>query len=315
MAVLRQLTILVASIALCAGVTNAGTIDLRLDVNYTNASSDVGGTWQLFAKTDEFGLFSLRVPLSGINAPVSSNLPIGRVNGSPFNNAGFSTFINRNLGSSRELFLGQRVTAGGTGQQGLFYGVGTLANGSPIFPGRVAGTRTLGPNLTTLTNVQGVPWATEDSLWPTGVTVASGAFSPGAMPNFGSSMESFEGSLFTGVGTVSAPGSTTNDVAFTTLVVTNLEIGLPADFNGDGTIDLLDLDILGSNFGAGPNVPKQQGDANGDGNVDLLDLDLLGSGFGDSVGSSASIPEPAALITLAFAAAATLANPSRSRQS
>jgi hypothetical protein len=61
---------------------------------------------------------------------------------------------------------------------------------------------------------------------------------------------------------------------------------LDADFNGDGSVDLLDLDILGGNFGAGPGATASQGDANGDGNIDLLDLDILGSEFGSS--SSAS---------------------------
>ncbi|MEO0530139.1 MAG: dockerin type I domain-containing protein [Planctomycetota bacterium] len=70
---------------------------------------------------------------------------------------------------------------------------------------------------------------------------------------------------------------------------------LAADFNGDGTVDLLDLDILGGNFGLTP-ATMAQGDANGDGTVDLLDLDILGSTFGDSVGSSVSVPEPAAAL-------------------
>lgn len=63
---------------------------------------------------------------------------------------------------------------------------------------------------------------------------------------------------------------------------------LASDFNGDGTVDLLDLDALGANFGAGPGATTAQGDANGDGNVDLLDLDILGSEFG-SVATSSSI--------------------------
>ncbi len=50
-----------------------------------------------------------------------------------------------------------------------------------------------------------------------------------------------------------------------------------ADLNGDGRVDLLDLDILGTNFGASPAV-HYQGDINGDNVVDLLDLDILGSG-------------------------------------
>lgn len=59
-----------------------------------------------------------------------------------------------------------------------------------------------------------------------------------------------------------------------------------SDFNNDGAVDLLDLDVLGANFGAGPGATRAQGDANGDGNIDLLDLDILGSEFGSS--SSAS---------------------------
>ena len=56
--------------------------------------------------------------------------------------------------------------------------------------------------------------------------------------------------------------------------------------------DLLDLDILGANFGmAGDSMT---GDANGDNVVDLLDLDILGSEFGMG-GESAAVPEPTGL--------------------
>lgn len=68
-----------------------------------------------------------------------------------------------------------------------------------------------------------------------------------------------------------------------------VESMLAADFNGDGTVDLLDLDILGAGFGA-PGT-SATGDANGDGTVDLLDLDILGSEFGQSSGAT-STPEP-----------------------
>lgn len=49
-----------------------------------------------------------------------------------------------------------------------------------------------------------------------------------------------------------------------------------ADFNADGIVNLLDLDILGANWEA-TNATLGQGDANGDQRVDLLDLDLLGA--------------------------------------
>lgn len=77
-----------------------------------------------------------------------------------------------------------------------------------------------------------------------------------------------------------------------------------ADFNGDGNVDLLDLDILGTNFG-GPG-DSMTGDANGDFVVDLLDLDILGSEFGTTSGT-ALVPEPASLAMLGLAATALVA--------
>ena len=68
-----------------------------------------------------------------------------------------------------------------------------------------------------------------------------------------------------------------------------------APANMDGTVDLLDLDILGANFG-GPG-DSSTGDANGDGVVDLLDLDILGANFGESLTGTA-VPEPTTLAML-----------------
>lgn len=66
---------------------------------------------------------------------------------------------------------------------------------------------------------------------------------------------------------------------------------LRGDANGDGNVDLLDLDILGTNFGR-TSVGYSGGDFNGDNVVDLLDLDILGSEFGPVSGEMVSIPEP-----------------------
>jgi hypothetical protein len=77
---------------------------------------------------------------------------------------------------------------------------------------------------------------------------------------------------------------------------------LPGDANGDNMVDLLDLAILGENFGQSPRT-FSQGNFNEpqDTIVDLLDLAVLGANFG--AGASVSVPEPAtpvlALIGLA----------------
>ncbi|MEO0529834.1 MAG: PEP-CTERM sorting domain-containing protein [Planctomycetota bacterium] len=83
------------------------------------------------------------------------------------------------------------------------------------------------------------------------------------------------------------------------------EVLLDGDANGDGNVDLLDLDILGSNFGLMGGATVADGDFNGDGNVDLLDLDILGSNFGATINNAVAVPEPTTLTGL-LAAVATL---------
>ena len=60
----------------------------------------------------------------------------------------------------------------------------------------------------------------------------------------------------------------------------------PADFNGDGAVNFLDLGVLKSNFGADCtlNPPGESciGDANGDLHVNFLDLGLLKATFGSN---------------------------------
>lgn len=70
---------------------------------------------------------------------------------------------------------------------------------------------------------------------------------------------------------------------------------LAGDANNDGVVDLLDLDILGTNFGASP-ATFAQGDFNGDNTVDLLDLDILGTNFGNT--TAVAVPEPATLLSI-----------------
>ncbi|MEM7683099.1 MAG: family 10 glycosylhydrolase [Planctomycetota bacterium] len=71
---------------------------------------------------------------------------------------------------------------------------------------------------------------------------------------------------------------------------------MASDFNGDGAVDLIDFDILSSNFGTVGG--KAQGDANGDGVVTLLDFDVLAQEFGSGSPAVTNIPEPASALLL-----------------
>ncbi|MEQ9454313.1 MAG: PEP-CTERM sorting domain-containing protein [Phycisphaeraceae bacterium] len=64
------------------------------------------------------------------------------------------------------------------------------------------------------------------------------------------------------------------------------------DSNLDGSVDLIDLSALASNFGGAGTYG--QGDFNADGVVDLIDLSTLASSFG----FSATVPEPASAALL-----------------
>ncbi|WP_145444694.1 dockerin type I domain-containing protein [Mucisphaera calidilacus] len=69
---------------------------------------------------------------------------------------------------------------------------------------------------------------------------------------------------------------------------------IEGDINGDGSVDLLDLSILATNF-QGTDTPyaREEGDLTGDGLVDLLDLSVLASNF-----NATAVPEPAGLALL-----------------
>ena len=105
-----------------------------------------------------------------------------------------------------------------------------------------------------------------------------------------------------GPSNVSSPGNNTYGGAFfdniSVELVDAVVMMIPGDANGDGNVDLLDLDILGMNFGSMTGNGASDGDFNGDGEVDLLDLDILGMNFG-FMSPATAVPEPAGLALLA----------------
>ena len=108
---------------------------------------------------------------------------------------------------------------------------------------------------------------------------------------------------YTGAGTISALGLVAEGGTNTPGLTASIPVGAsahPGDANNDGTVDLLDLDALGTNFGASP-ATFAQGDFNNDNTVDLLDLDILGTHFGhNSPHAATAVPEPTTLMLVGF---------------
>ena len=280
--------------------STAEQIDLRLDVEFAGGDAQAGGLWTLFARSDGQGIFSLGVDLLDVDSVINFSLPTGVVNGS--DPAGFATQINTPITGGRRLIAGQLVLDQSVAEQGVFYGVGTLTNGSPDFPSAPGGTNQIGPNLTSLTSPQNIPWATTDPLWQTGVTVASGTFSPGVAPRFAAPDLFPMGSIFTTVGTVSAVGAIASGVTLTTELVTNLPPNVSlGDYNGDGVVDAADYTVWRDNLGQLV-VPGTLADGSGNGLIDTPDFDLWASQFGESVPAMAvATPEPSASAMMVLA--------------
>ncbi len=92
------------------------------------------------------------------------------------------------------------------------------------------------------------------------------------------------------------------DVDWVSFEIGEGSVFLSADFNQDGIVNLLDLDILGQNWEM--TGTSATGDANGDGVVNLLDLDALGqqweleSSFAAALSAAGIVPEPASIALL-----------------
>ena len=299
----------------------ADVINLSLNVVYSNPSNpSSGGIWEVVAKSDGFGISGLQMYIGNV-ATASAAGPRGFVNGT--DPAGFSIFVSDPepaLGFT-EVIAGQILLdptdMGPTDEQSAFYGVGTLQNGAPNYPGRPPGTNTIGPAFTSLSVVQNVPWATgdifADANWNTAARIATGTFNPGATPGFLQS-PSFvpNGTVFTSVGTNKVYGQLSNDIVATTILRTNLTGVVLPDYNRNGRVDAADFVLwrkTNGQVGAG-----LVADGNGDAKVDVADYNLwrmhygavVGPGAGTSAGSgdlsSVAVPEPSCMAILAVGA-------------
>ena len=302
-----------------AGSAVGQTIDVSLNLDYAdNSDVDSGGTWQLAVKTSDFGLAGVSLGLVGINPPDATGIhtPSGMVNNG--DDAGlFGQFATFPTLGYFGLVAGSNAPVA-AGEQPWFYGIGSIIDpegGSPNYPAQDPNTTSLGPSLTTLTNIENVPWGTGDFLgdidWDHAAVLFSGTFAPGQTPGFFTD-EDFEnqGAVFTSLPAMASElGAKTDFFTVTTVVRSDFGVFADGDYNQDGTVNLADYtlwrDTLGSTV-----VPAGSG-ADGDlsGVIDAMDYDIWKLNFGTTPGSlvagaatSAAVPEPQGVVITVFAA-------------
>ena len=314
---LRKLaTFAVAAIAVTVGPqsSDAQLIDVSLNLHYNNVLDDQsGGTWDLSVKTDQFGLAGLTINLQGISEPDAILFlgPSGEVNIEEYAGMRLDT---RNHGTYVDLAF-QHDAPLAAGEQNWFYGIGSIIDpegdgGSPNYPGKPAETTAIGPELTTLTNVENGVWGTGDFLgdvdWEHAAILASGVFAPGLTPDFYSAENTVNaGVLFTALpataedfGTVSS-----ESIDVTAIVRSDLGVVSPGDFNGDGTVDMADYAVWRDTLGTTVAPPGTGADFDGSGVIDAGDYAIWRTNFGTTpaavvapVLAGAPVPEPQTLV-------------------
>ncbi len=314
----RAVFVLVA-VLVAASNTLGQTIDVSLNLDYANnADPNSGGTWELAVKTSGSGLAGLSLGLTDIIVPdpeTSVVTPTGTINNGeeaglvgftvPFPASGYFSFVAATVGPAD---LGD--------EQPWFYGVGSIMDpegGSPDYPGKDPDTSSIGPQLTTLTNVQNVPWGTDDFMddpdWQHAAILFIGTFAPGQTPAFytGNGFVN-EGAIFQSVpGTAQELGTKSSFFPVTTVVRDDLGLLVAGDYNEDGFVNLADYSIWRDTLGA--TVPIGTGaDGMPDGVIDSLDYDVWKTNFGTTsasvtlpAGQLASVPEPQSVVAAALA--------------
>jgi hypothetical protein len=284
-------------------------IDVGLNVVFNNPTNPaLGGTWQLVAKSTDFGIASLTVPIANPGT-ITQRAARGTINSTDV--AGFGIFQSTSIGGQYNLLAMAQAHLPSTGEQaGHFYGVGTLANGSPEFAGKPMGANSIGPTLSSLTGVTNLPWATGDifgeAAWNTAAIMASGTFASGYGPSFQPGIE-LSGSVYKTLGTATTVGdrSGLNEAVLSATLRTNL---MSADYNRNGAIDAADYTVWRDTLGATVS-PGTGADGSRNGVIDQADYTFWVAAWPTNppaVALSAAIPEPNALVSAALAVGAML---------
>jgi hypothetical protein len=294
-----------AAALLLAPAAMSQTLDLSLNVIYSNpANPNSGGTWQLAAKSSNFGIAYVEALLRNvIPLSIDQAAPAGIVNGD--DPAGFNEFLVASNVGYTQLFIGQSaLNPSGGPQEGAFYGVGTLANGAP---------GDIGPTYSSLTSLTGVPWATgdvfADPAWNTAAILATGAFAQNVTPGFFQAEGAVShGSVFTSLGTATTFGGATLVDPVTSAVVRTNFIN-NADYNHNGIVDAADYTVWRDTLGS---TTILDADGNSNNVIDQGDYVVWKTNFGTMPGAgsglgASAVPEPTTSILLASVLACVVA--------
>jgi hypothetical protein len=322
-------------LGLCVGAQlgSAQQIDLSLNLDYnviTDPSS--GGVWTLVGKAnlESFGIANISVHLSDIETALPAG-PGGIVNADS-DPAGFnSSFLLLPIGDPDDNIF--NITAAqspldagelGTGEQNIFYGIGTLSNGSPDFVGRDPSTNFVGPSMATLQDITGIPWGLPDSdfrdeaAWDIAVPLATGIFLGNQRPDFADDYIA-HGSVYLNVGTSNMVGlmscgshnpggfdancdEPSEETPVSLVVRSNLEAG--GDYNRDGVVNAADYIVWRNSLGDTGVPPGDGADGDQDGEITQNDYDIWVNNYGRGISgaaASAAVPEPTAAVLILLA--------------
>ena len=315
-------------IGMIASVSSARAdqIDLSLNLLLNDVHNPYsGGTWQLAAKSDGFGIAGVYALIEGIDTTDPLNTvftgPSGIVNGG--DNAGFVLNMALFNSSYHSLVLSQVPLGVADTEQTVFYGVGSIIDdegGVPNYTNvgiQYPDATAIGPEYTTLTDLTNPVWGSGDPLgdtdWNHAAILAQGVFAEGVIPSFYSDTTNYSsGSIFTTLpadaGTLGAITGDDSPIEASTIVRSDFD-PYDGDFNEDGVVDQMDFVVWRNNLGATVTPAGSGLDLDGSGVVDAGDYVLMQANFGAGMSTSGSfsglsgtaVPEPqSAGLTLVF---------------
>lgn len=307
-----------------AADSTADEIDLSLNLFYTNPmNAGSGGTWQLAAKTDGFGLAGLFVRIRDISAPENATLlaPTGTVNAGA-DQAGFLDpypYSSQTPGHHLYGLIQVPLISPATDQSAI-YGVGSITDpegGVPHYTGAATDfpdATSIGPELTTLENISNPVWGDGDPLgdpaWDHAAILLSGSFAPGQTPAFFSAeSQRSNGKIFTDLPIDSSSfGALSATIDATTIARSNLAL-ITGDYNRDGTVNIADYTVWRDTLGATVTPAGSGADGDGSGVVDAGDYTEWKINFGSTMPAAVAggfntspIPEPQTLFTAVLSA-------------